>query len=366
MRREVGSQRPSLLVLLALPSLLLCAAGAAWAQSPAAAPSSAPTSAPAADARARGAKLLARGIARFDDGAFAAARALLAQARASLRPGKQRARAELYLGFVHAAENHAAAARAAFARALSDDPALELDPQRHKPALVRMFGEVRKTRVGSLRVESDRADAEVRIDGRPGGKVPYGATLGAGDHEVELLAPDASGKLQLLRRQRVTVAGGATTRLVLAVAPRAGAGVGTRANGNSGAAGGGQRDTTTRRRGRPGVFSYTLAAAALAAAAVAIGIGVSANGDRDDACALLGPQGRCDAQSVVSAADLPRYRELYDRAKSKTLGANISWGIAGGLLAATVVALVLEWRAPLRAEVSVSRHGALAGLRLAY
>jgi len=94
--------------------------------------------------------------------------------------------------------NELAAAREAFAEALRNDPSIDVDPEVFKPAVVRLFREVKaktetetktvepeKARSGQLTVRSQPPGAEVLLDGTPLGRTPLEkTTVPAGEHKI--------------------------------------------------------------------------------------------------------------------------------------------------------------------------------------
>ena len=129
------------------------------------------------------------GVQRYDEGDFEGAVSLLREVSAQAEAGPERARALLYLGLSHAALQQDDDARAAFRRALEDEPDLAPDRRRVPPAVLEMFDAVRAALHARLEVATEPG-ATVRLDGRPLGSTPYAGEVPIGRHEVEIRTPD--------------------------------------------------------------------------------------------------------------------------------------------------------------------------------
>jgi len=302
-------------------------------------------------------QLLDEAIELFNRGSVDESVQLLERARRATREPKLLGQIELYLGLNHAAERRTARARQAFAEALGHDPSLRLDAYRTKPELVALFEAVRRERLALLRVMANVAGAEVWLDGGRAGRVPLEATLAPGGHTLELRGADGAR----LYQRRVELVAGRATLIEVMLAP----------------SGTGKVEPTTPSptperprpppRARPRrLWTWVALGGAVAASAVAIGLGASARADHDDACALLvDASPSCEARTALRRpADAARYRELYDAVGAKSLGANVSWGIAGGLAVTAIVLYFVEGRAPaaeraLRASLAPGPGGSL-------
>ncbi len=119
---------------------------------------------------------------------------VLTQARAATRNGKLLGQIYLYLGLDYIVLGKESAARQAFARALTHDPSVSIDPGRFKAATFSLFQSVRETMRGELIVTADCPDALVFVDGKPRGKVSWQDQLPIGTHHVEVRDPERQGK----------------------------------------------------------------------------------------------------------------------------------------------------------------------------
>lgn len=131
----------------------------------------------------------ADGPGRYDEGDFEGAVTALRAAEAESPPGPERARARLFLGLSLAALQQDAEARAAFRRALEDEPDLAPDRRRVPPAVLEMFDAVRAGLQARLVVQTEPG-AVVLFDGRPLGPTPFDAPVPIGRHRVEVRTPD--------------------------------------------------------------------------------------------------------------------------------------------------------------------------------
>jgi len=295
--------------------------------------------APAASAEQR----LEQAMARFDEGDFPAARGLLQQAHDLGGACALRGRVALYRGLIEAVENDPALARRFFQQALACDPSLDIDAERHKPALVRLFREVRAALLGRLVVALSPAQpgAAVSLDGVRIGDAPVDREVLAGAHTVELRL--ARGAL-LVRRSVTVVAGRA---LQVLVAPPQSAAPARPAAPPREERGG---------PARPGrLWTWVAGASALALLAAAIATGASAVTDHDDACALLDdPIVPCAQRTRLrDRAAEQRYRDLQRLVAQKTTATNVCFALAGTLAAGTAL---LYWIEARRATVDAPRR----------
>lgn len=146
--------------------------------------------------------LLQAAIKAFDVAQFENARTLLGRAQKLASDAKLRAQIFLYLGLTHAVLGATAAAKKAFAAALTHDAALTLDERKFKTALVQLFNSVRAQLTGELSVNVREPRAAVYVDGVKRGTVPFVAQLSVGAHAIEVRSVD--GK-RVLTKQQVVV-----------------------------------------------------------------------------------------------------------------------------------------------------------------
>ncbi len=221
-------------------------------------------------------------------------------------------------------------AEGAFREALKRDPELSLNAKQVKPEMVELLARVRNGVRGYLSVSAD-GDATVQLDGEGVGRAPYEVLVPVGPHRVVVRC--AGGE----RAKRVVVRHGATARFAArCVVP----------GGGAAAASGDARDGMAR---RPRLWTWVVAGTAVAALGVAIGLGASASADYSEFEDLLASGRR----------DETRREELESAIQSKSLGANVMFGVAGGLAATAVVLFFLEGRAPARKQTARA-----AGLQL--
>ncbi len=134
-------------------------------------------------------RLLQESIIRARLGEFQAALKLLSRARKGARgkPALQ-ARIELQTGVVQGVIRKPDAARASFQAALKLDPAVELNREEVKRAVVELFEQVRAGLKGTLAVKADRAGAVITMDGKALGKAPFTGDVVIGRHKVVVSA----------------------------------------------------------------------------------------------------------------------------------------------------------------------------------
>lgn len=102
---------------------------------------------------------LQRAVAAYNEGDLALTLAILDELPVSL-PARDQAFRNLYRGLVHFATGDIEDARAAFARAVQFQPAVELDPAVHAPSRVTAYTEVRDSMVARWRSQAVRAESE--------------------------------------------------------------------------------------------------------------------------------------------------------------------------------------------------------------
>lgn len=115
----------------------------------------------------------------------------LQKALKATKQPKLLARIHLYTGLDHLLLGDGSEAKKAFARALRQDPTVELDPKRFKPEWVQLLDGVRAQLKGRLRVTADRPKATVLIDGKSKGTAPFSGQLVVGRHRVVVRTRDA-------------------------------------------------------------------------------------------------------------------------------------------------------------------------------
>ena len=287
-----------------------------------------------ADGRARA--LLQRAIVAFANGEPDVARAALERARAHANRRETRAAIFLELGLIAAAENQHALAKKQFVLAFSNDRRLTIDPHRYNPRVVRLFNDARAQVLGELVVVAAGTTAEVWIDGRKLGALPYRAYHQAGTHRIQLRTRHGrvlfSGETVIkpgqIRAVNVEVGVAAANRPSLAAAPQ---------------------PAVARQR----LWTWVVLGGALASGVAAVAVGLSARSAKGDACALLaGEELACDQRRrYLRATDAGRYRDLYERVTDRSRAANVLYGAAGVLAAAAIVAYFVEGNSnPPRSE----------------
>lgn len=294
-------------------------------------------------------RLFARAREHFKRGHFARAQRLLRRARASTADARLSAQVELYLGLAAAARRGNAAARPHFRAAVRLDPAVDLDPRRFKPGLVRLLRRVRDRATGQLQITADRQGLRLRIDGVSRGPLPFRGRLPAGAHRLRLVT--AEGKT--VYRARIDLRPGGRGRIhALTLPARAGSAAAAKGRPAPARAVGTQRPAaeSPARRSKGGGYLWTWIGAGLTAAALATagGFGISALIHRSKGCDLMvGEQPGCSdsGDPYVMPEDYARYRELQLTVEHHRLISNILWGVGGLFGIATAVAFWLEHRA---------------------
>ena len=235
--------------------------------------------------------------------------------RALARPGTPQLKAQvhLYLGLNAVILHSPGKAKWHFAKALRQDPTLALDTTQFKPALVRLFDEVRRREVGRLTLRTEPPGAMLELDGAPLGKAPQTCWLTAGEHHIVArwakrtrrrvlkLAPGTQLELRLQAPSRPP----ATEKLASRTPLRRS----TAANGNS------------------RLWTWIALGAAATTAAVGLGFGISAKSDYDE---------------YLETDSRLRYDELRDRIPSKARVANILYATAGALAVTATLLFFLE------------------------
>ena len=218
-------------------------------------------------------------------------------------------------------------AERAFREALKRDPELSLDAKQVKPEMVELLARVRDGLRGYLSVSADE-DVSVKVDGEDVGQAPYEVLVPVGPHEVVVQCGGGA------RTRRVVVRHGATARFDArcAAAPAADKGGTAPTPGHDG--------MSRRKR----LWTWVVAGTAVAALGVAIGLGASASADYSEFEDLLASGQR----------DETRREELESSIQSKSMGANVMFGVAGGLAVTSVVLFFLEGRAPTRRRATRS------------
>jgi hypothetical protein len=244
-------------------------------------------------------------------------------------------RALLRLAQVEATLGHGAPARSAIERALAVEPGLAPDPEQYSPRFRR---EVEQARARlelaprfRLEITSVAAGADVQIDGQPVGAAPVEVRLPSGRYHVGVRSGAGGGgaRIDLARDERVAVDAGGPARpgagdrpadLRLAAAPPpTGGGLSLHAE----APGGWMRPTAVATGGL-----------ALVAAGLSVWQGVVAASARDEASAMLLPDGML--RPGARPADYAAATASFETARTN------AW-IAGGSAAALACGAVLLW-----------------------
>lgn len=272
------------------------------------------------------AEKLERAVAAFNEGEFRRSLELLQEVAPSLEGAGSLGRVYLYIGLNHAFLGEEVRARRAFARALSHDPGLQVDPDRIKTEVVQLFEEVRGNMRGELTVEARFAGAVVVVDGVRRGRAPRTLRLPLGPHIVEVR--DREGRVR--HRQRVEVHADRAVAVVVAGRPRPKTETPVFEFRP-------KRETSPAPpdEPRPRRRKWTWVAAGGTAAMATIGLG-------------LWISGALDYEEYLETNDLARYRELEDAIPKKYIAADVFLGIAGAMAVTTVVLFFLEGRPAAR------------------
>ncbi len=282
-------------------------------------------------------KLYKQALQRYSEAEFETSIELLNRAlRAGGKP-RLLGRIHFQLGINHAIMGEQDKAEKAFREALARHPEQRLDAKQVKPAIVEMLARVRQSLRGYLSVSADGAGATVEVDGADAGELPYEVLLPVGAHRVVVRCADGE------RSRRVVVHHGRTARLHVRCgsAPRAapeqsGAGSVAASSPNG-------RDATSQ---RSRIWTWVAAGSALAALGVAIGLGASASAEYSELEDLVASGQR----------DEVRRQELESAIDSRALGANVLFGVAGGLALTSVVLYFVEGRAAARPRATAGRY----------
>jgi len=282
--------------------------------------------------------LLRQAATLFSEARFNESLGLLTRARAVATDDATRARIQLYLGLNHAVLGQGEKARAGFRSALALDPALMLDPGEIKSSIVDLFNSVRQAMSSELMVLADRPDAEVYIDGKKVGGVPFRDHVTVGPHRVDVRTPDGclgywKGVVLHVGRKHAV-----TARLRSPAEGGKGCVAASLPSGPS---------FWRRRR----VWTWVAAGAAGLMLAAGIGVGASANSDYSE---------------YESTSDPDRGQDLARTIESKDLAANLLFGVGWTLAVTSVVLLFVEGRpAEQGATVGIGPLGGrLPGLML--
>lgn len=148
---------------------------------------------PSAAVAAKSARF-AQGQAEFNRGNFTAALKHLDAAATEQNDDATSAKLHLLRGQALAAQQNYEEAETAFAKALSYDPEVSLDPSRVDPKLVRMLDDLRDRTKTEVHVRTSVPGAAVKIDGQFVGESPVTTELSLGRHKVEATSPDGKRK----------------------------------------------------------------------------------------------------------------------------------------------------------------------------
>lgn len=276
----------------------------------------------AAPGSAQAGDLLQDGVGLFSTGEYEASITSLERAKDQTTDKKRLGQIMLYIGLGHQLLGAKQAAKDALAEALAHDPDLSLDPRRFKRELLELLSMTRGS-LALLIVISDVGRAEVHIDGKRIGSTPLRTYIPAEKYKLEVKRGEArfSAVLSLSAGQRKKVVAELTATAPQPVSDPAP----SRAEGPS-------------FWGRPRLWTWVAAGAAVVSAGVAIGLFASAQSSWDGA-----------ASNYAAETNPTKKEELrleLDRLKpsieGRLLGSNVMWGIAGGLVVASVVLLFLE------------------------
>ena len=140
--------------------------------------------------------LLQEGILRYKVGKFEGSVKVLGRAVKLTRKPALLGQIHLYLGLNHSTLGRRRAAREAFRTALTHDPALVLDPRKHKKMVVDLMEQVRQGLKGTLQVTADGQGAVVWVDGKEAGKVPLSMDLPVGRHRIKVASADGRARFR--------------------------------------------------------------------------------------------------------------------------------------------------------------------------
>ncbi len=129
---------------------------------------------------------LAEGERLLEAGEYAGAQAALQQVVSSAQQPQRLARALLGLGLIQATAGKPDAAVASFSAALTHAPGLNLDGDRHKPELVKLFQTAKQGLRGEVVVRGPGNSGTVLINNEVVGTAPVISALPAGVHNVEV------------------------------------------------------------------------------------------------------------------------------------------------------------------------------------
>jgi len=255
------------------------------------------------------ADLLQQAIEQHQNARFEQSLELLNRALSATTDPTLLGRIQLYLGVTHAIMDNEAQARLDFRAALTSDPALTLDGLGLKRSIEELFREVRQQMHGELVVKANRPGL-VFVDGKWVGKVPLKVRLTIGPHVVEVRGSDGkprySSKVMVAADHRLTI-----VAKLGGVSP-------------------GRRPRPPRAAPRRRLWTWVAAGGAAAALGVAIGLGASADAN--------------NSEYWADGTRPERGAELEDPIRSKALGANVMFGVAGALAVTSVLLFFLEGR----------------------
>lgn len=341
-----------------------------------------------AHAQPAAARGLQKGQRYFDRGNFRQARRTLARALKGAKEPDLLKDIHLYLGLCHAVRGDMEETRENFTQALWHDPELALDPEVFKPSLVEMFAEIKGGLRGKLVVGTSSPGAKVLLDGEELGPAPLEQAVPVGRHTLQVVTSDglARSAEEIIRIQpgeklridpplravtgrvdlesapsgavvsvdgkptaqtpervdlpvgrhllRVTLEGHQDWSLELDVAE--GETLTVRAELEVVPPPPPPQTSPWLRPYRLGAL--TAGALAVVAAGVGAGMGLGAASDQNEF--QDGGQGSDPSENLT----YDQAEDLRSSARSKALGANISWGAAGALAAAAGALLYLDLR----------------------
>lgn len=137
-----------------------------------------------------GESLLQEGLVNYRVGKFDAAIKVLDRAARKGKDPQVLGRINLYRGLVLGVMGKGDRAKAAFTEALRNDPTLVPRDGEAKSSVLALFNEVRDGLKGTLKVAADRPGAQVTVGGKVLGPAPYAGALRVGAHKIVVSTPD--------------------------------------------------------------------------------------------------------------------------------------------------------------------------------
>ena len=270
-----------------------------------------------------------KGIDLYADARYREAIETLTRAATGVDQPKELARIQLHVGFAHALLGEEGPARAALLLALEQDPDLEADPRRFKPALRALLARVRAG-TGLLRVEASGAPkTRILVDGKDLGPPPCRRRLPAGEYRVVA----RGGALEQVRTVRLAARG--ESSVVFSVAAQAG-----NATSPTPAPPTVKQPEPPSFWGRRRVWTWIAAGGAVAAGAAGLGVYLSARSRHDEFI---------DKRDSAPVAEL---EDLRDDISTRLTVSGVLTGVAGAAAVTAVVLLLVEGRSPEHREAA--------------